>query len=60
MDPNCQEETNQKLSTDLTTLWAQVNRDILTIYAKMDHIQAKLGIQIVEVHSTLNQIMNKF
>jgi hypothetical protein len=54
MAPTLQEETNKKLSTDLTTLQAQVNKDILTIHAKMDLIQEQLDNQIDEVHSTLH------
>jgi hypothetical protein len=60
MAPTHQEETNQKLSIDLTFLQAQVNKDILTIHEKMDLIQEQLGSQIVEVHSPLHQFMNKF
>jgi hypothetical protein len=60
MDPTRQEEINQSLNTDLTTLHAQVSRYISTIHAKMDHIQAQLGSQIDEVHFALNKFMNKF
>jgi hypothetical protein len=60
MAPTHQEETNQKLNTDLTSLQAQVNKDIPSIHAKMDYIQEQLGSQIVEVNSTLQQFMNKF
>jgi hypothetical protein len=60
MDPTRQEETKQKLSTKLTALQAQVNREIPTIHAKMDFIRERLGSQIVEVHYALHQFMNKF
>jgi hypothetical protein len=59
MAPTHQEETNQKLSIGLTTLQAQVNKDIPTIHAKIDLIQEHLSSQIVEFHSTLHQFMNK-
>jgi hypothetical protein len=60
MTPTRQEETNQKLSTDLVALQAQVSKDIPAIHAKMDLIQEQLGSQIVEVHSALHEFMNKF
>jgi hypothetical protein len=59
MAPTCQEETNQKIHIDITTLLTQLNRDILAIHAKNDHIQDHLNSQIVEVHSSLNKFMNK-
>jgi hypothetical protein len=51
---------NQKLSTNLTPLKAQVNKNIQAIHAKMDLIQEQLSSQIVEVHSNLHQFKNKF
>ena len=60
MAPNHQEETNQKLSIDLTALQAKVHNGIPVIHAKMDHIQEQLSNQIAEVNSTLQQFMNKF
>jgi hypothetical protein len=58
--PTHQEETNQKLSTSLISLQAQVNKDILAIHAKMELSQEQFGSQIVEVHSALHHFMNTF
>jgi low affinity Fe/Cu permease len=60
MAPTRQEETNQKLSIDLVVVQAQVNRDILALHAKMDHIQDQLSSEIKEVNSALHQFINKF
>jgi hypothetical protein len=48
-----------KIYIDMNSLQAQVNREIPTIHAKMDHIQDQISSQIVEVHFTLNQFMKK-
>lgn len=60
MAPTRQEETNHKISTGLTALQDQVNRDILAIHAKMDYIQAQLGTQITEVHYAFNKFIKTF
>jgi hypothetical protein len=60
MDPNHQEETNQKLGIELASLQNQVNRDILTIHAKMDYTQDQLGTQITEGYYALNEFIQKF
>jgi hypothetical protein len=60
MAPTCQEESSQKLNTDLTALQAKVNNDISAIHAKMHYIHDQLGSGIDEVISTLKQLMNKF
>jgi hypothetical protein len=60
MDSTHQEETNQKIITDLTSLQAQVNKYILSIHEKMDLIQEQLGSQIAEVYYDLHQFMKKF
>jgi hypothetical protein len=49
MDPTRQDETNQKL-----------NSDIFVIHAKVDYIQEQLNSRIDEINSTLKQFMNKF
>jgi hypothetical protein len=38
MDPTHQEETNQTMNNELTSLQAQANNDIPSIHAKMDYI----------------------
>jgi hypothetical protein len=55
-----QEETNHKISTGLTSLQDQENRDILAIHPKMDYIQAQLGTQITEVHYAFNGFIKTF
>jgi hypothetical protein len=60
MDPTLQVETNQKLNTDFTSFHSQVNKDILSIHAKMNYIQEQLGSQMTEVNSAPQKFMNKF
>ena len=60
MAPTLQGKTNQKLNNDLIYLQAQVNNGILSIHAKMEYIQEKLGSHIDEFNSTPEQFMKQF
>jgi len=60
MAPTCQEENNHKISTGLTSLQDQVNRDILAIHEKMEYIQAQLDTQITEFHYAFNEFIKTF